>query len=462
MQIDGNPPEAAAEQGTAASQSADFWGPPPEETQYPPHYAPYDQGQVQNTQYDQGQAQPAPADNWVAPPPEHTQYAPHYAPYDQGQAQYAPADYGASQQHAQYSQQYAAQTPVHGAHNPYAAWAGGAGASASENNEQKKGSPMIIAIVAVVVVLIGVALFGYFNGWFGFGRDGSGAVSNDSPAGSRPGLSDSRPSSPTQPPPPVQPTPAAPPQTEAPPAEPEPEKTPEPEPQTPQPEPEPTPEPSPEPEPEPEPEPTPEPRVLTFSEAIFTSSDWLRLYVRWENGTLTVFERDKDSPLWIMEGRDGNVRIAEPSFSTEGTTITMGFPTARTVYRLLNNNTGSFGNENMTWYFETDPSVPSMRNSGTNMVSDLTSALNNNLLLVLRVYWNNGDVTIFYRLGDGSWMMRGRNGSFGNVSATVSSDARRQVVTMRVQDPAGTYTFNSDGSGMLSGEAFDWYYNFSD
>jgi len=200
---------------------------------------------------------------------------------------------------------------------------------------------------------------------------------------------------------------------------------------------------------------------MSIDEAIFYTSDWIRLWVYWANGTLTVFERDKDSMIWLMESRDGTIRIVEPFFDFDGPTFTIGFPTTRELYRLNDDNTGNFGSETMTWFFESSPLVSKESTSGMYMIENFAENLEKYQLIIIRVYWHDGDVTIFYRAHDGSWMMRSRTGSFSSVAPTLERDAHPQVVNMRFPGTDSFYHFFPDGSGVLDNEEFYWYYGFT-
>jgi len=161
-----------------------------------------------------------------------------------------------------------------------------------------------------------------------------------------------------------------------------------------------------------------------------------------------------------MQSRDGRYRIVEPSFAYEGASLTFGFPTTRELYRLHPDQTGSFGQEGLEWYFETSASYSRGSVSGSNHIYDLSSALSRYMLVVIRVYWDNGELTIFYKQDDGSWMMRGRTGSFSAVAPRFSND--QNAVYISFPTTTGEYVLRNNGTGSYGNEGFVWYYNFSD
>jgi len=201
-------------------------------------------------------------------------------------------------------------------------------------------------------------------------------------------------------------------------------------------------------------------RTPDLADVILGTSDWVWLNINWPDGRNTVFERDRNSFVWTMLSRDDNYRIVEPDFSPEGSALTIGFPTTQSRYFLYADNTGYFGNETLIWDFITDPSYSRLSVSGVGQTRGLSHALSRYLLLVIRVYWHNGDITIFYMQSDGSWMMRGRNGSFMAVEPGFGS--RSDHVFMGFPTTSGQYLFYDGGTGVFGSESFNWYYNFSD
>ena len=87
-------------------------------------------------------------------------------------------------------------------------------------------------------------------------------------------------------------------------------------------------------------------------EMMLNTGYWVRITAYWSGGRTTLFERDKDSPVWMMTSRTGDYRLVEPDFSFENNVIDIGFPTTRNVYRLQEGGTGDFGGEALTWEFE--------------------------------------------------------------------------------------------------------------
>jgi len=313
-------------------------------------------------------------------------------------------------------------------------------ASDSFESSQQQIRPGVIAGVAGAVVVIGLIVLGLIGGWFSSKENDTSSDDRAMPSITTPSAPDSAPGSPFAPAPRPEPAPAPPP--------------------TPQPEPA-LPPPTPEPEPQPqEPPPVEEPVALSLDEVILTTYDWIKLSINWDNGTLTVFERDRGSPVWTMQSRDGNTRIVEPNFAYEGAAFTFGFPTTNEIYRLFPNNTGNYGREGMVWSYETDPIYYRGSSYGAFMTYDLDYALSNYELLVIRVYWNNGDITIFYKQANGLWLMRGRNGSFSSVAPRFSSDT--SVIYISFPNSASNYVLFDDGTGMLGNDEFVWYYNYSD
>jgi len=184
------------------------------------------------------------------------------------------------------------------------------------------------------------------------------------------------------------------------------------------------------------------------------------LYIRWANGTTTVFERDKDSPVWTMQSRGGSCRIVEPTFSYEGSAFTIGFPTTRDYYKINEDGTGSFSNETLTWEFEVEQHLSRGSSSGANLTSNLGLSLDRYALIVIRVYWGNGETTIFYRQLNGSWMMKGRNGSFTSVIPSFRSNSG--VDYMSFPTTSTEYELHEGGGGWFGSEWFSWEYAYSD
>jgi len=199
---------------------------------------------------------------------------------------------------------------------------------------------------------------------------------------------------------------------------------------------------------------------LTLQEVILDSTYWIRVYMIWANGRTTLFERDKDSPVWTMLSRDGNYRMVEPTFSYEGSAFTIRFPTSSDYYKINDDGTGSFGKESLTWEFEVDQHLSRGSISGANLTSDLGRSLDRYALIVIRVYWGNGETSIFYRQLNDVWMMKGRNGSFTSVVPSFRSDSG--VDYMSFPTPSTEYEFNEGGFGRYGSEWFSWEYAFSD
>ena len=197
-----------------------------------------------------------------------------------------------------------------------------------------------------------------------------------------------------------------------------------------------------------------------MDDVVVYTSDWIRINIRWADGRLTVFERDLNSYIWTMQGRDGNYRLVDPEFSRDGSTIILRFPTAQTVYRLFADGAGDFGNERLRWDFENDPTFSRYSSSRGYLTHDLAGALSDYMLLTIWIYWGNDETTIFYKQESGAWLMRARNGSFTSVTPSFSSDAN--FVYMSLPGSSRRYAFSETGFGTFDDEGFSWYYNFSD
>ena len=74
----------------------------------------------------------------------------------------------------------------------------------------------------------------------------------------------------------------------------------------------------------------------------FNTNDWILINIDWSNGQRTVFEKDRDSLVWVMYSRDGNIRMVKPDFASKGESITIGFPTTRNRYNLAPDGLGYF------------------------------------------------------------------------------------------------------------------------
>ena len=197
----------------------------------------------------------------------------------------------------------------------------------------------------------------------------------------------------------------------------------------------------------------------SLDNVILETNRWIRLSVYWGANSVTVFERDLNSPVWTMQSRDGNYRMVDMDFSYEGGIFSIGFPTTSNRYYFYSNNTGSFGGETMTWNFETDPFYSMMSVSEAFRTDDLYGALNRYMLLTIHVYWPNGQTSIFYKQSDGRWMMKDRSGNFSAVALNFSGNSAQ--VTMSSTSLPNAYVFNSGGVGSLGGESILWDYSYS-
>jgi len=205
-------------------------------------------------------------------------------------------------------------------------------------------------------------------------------------------------------------------------------------------------------------DPTPTVRYTTLSDVILYTNDWIRLTVYWADSRTTVFERINDSPVWTMVSRDGNYRIVEPNFIFDAGEVIIGFPTTRQEYNLHVDHTGDFGGEALTWEFETDSFYMAGADSGAYQRSDLQWAMSRYSLIVIHVYWLNGDTTIFYREDSGNWMMKARNNAYTSVQPEFNYSSDR--VTMYLSDTSNLYSLADGGMGVSDGESFTWDYSY--
>jgi len=197
----------------------------------------------------------------------------------------------------------------------------------------------------------------------------------------------------------------------------------------------------------------------TIDEVILGTSDWVKLSINWPNGQQTVFERNKGIDIWIMLSRDGSCRMVDPDFSSTRDAFTIGFPTTSTRYRLLEDNSGFF-NGPFTWTFETDQEFSKTSVAETKQTYLLNEILSGSMLIRINVHWSNGDTVILYRQDNGSWMMKGRNGSFASVKPSFSSSSGE--VSASFPASSTQYVFHEDGSGAYGSESFNWTYDYSE
>ena len=201
------------------------------------------------------------------------------------------------------------------------------------------------------------------------------------------------------------------------------------------------------------------PAPVTLDEAILDTIDWVMLTAVWADGRATVFERDRGSYVWTMQSREGNYRIVEPDFSYINGVFTIGFPTTSSRYYLNEDRTGYYGNETLTWSFETDPYYSKMSDSDVRQTYDLYGALSRYLLLTIHVYWRDGGTATFYRQSNGTWMLNRRGGGFSTVYPVISGDANQTVISFT--DSSDAYALNSGGGGTYGGENCTWDYAYS-
>jgi len=79
------------------------------------------------------------------------------------------------------------------------------------------------------------------------------------------------------------------------------------------------------------------------------------LTIYWENGTQTMFYRDyAEHDYWGMFSRDGDHREVFPEISMQENAVVIGFPQTTTrLYYLYEDGTGMFGDETLSWSFQT-------------------------------------------------------------------------------------------------------------
>jgi len=95
--------------------------------------------------------------------------------------------------------------------------------------------------------------------------------------------------------------------------------------------------------------------------SISSAEDGVSINISWYNNQTTVFERERDSRVWMIQSRDVNAanayREVHPTFRIVDGVITVSFTTTTRVYYLLEDGTGHFqntngtNNEDLTWDF---------------------------------------------------------------------------------------------------------------
>jgi len=146
--------------------------------------------------------------------------------------------------------------------------------------------------------------------------------------------------------------------------------------------------------------------------------------------------------------------MAEPYFALDGNVITIGFPTGNTRYRLNPDHTGSFGNEQLIWFYETDPTLRMGVTSGYAQTRGFMEELSRDQLLTLTTYWSNGQKMVLYRVHDGSWMISHRDNSTSYNTPTFSG--RSNQFQMTLPNVATHFVFNDNGAGTFGNETFSW------
>jgi len=115
----------------------------------------------------------------------------------------------------------------------------------------------------------------------------------------------------------------------------------------------------PEPAPAPSPETILEPELSAYEQlkdSITGKRDGVTLVISWFNDETTVFEKERNSHIWMMQSRDLSAanayREVEPTFYFDqtGEVIKIGFPTTTRLYHLYKDGTGHFSNTDGTSY----------------------------------------------------------------------------------------------------------------
>ena len=199
-------------------------------------------------------------------------------------------------------------------------------------------------------------------------------------------------------------------------------------------------------------------RELTLDEAIIDTNDWVRLTARWPNGAMTVFERDKDSDLWVMQSRDGNTRLVDPVFNRVSGGMTIEFPTTSSKYNLYDDFTGNLGSESLTWSFDTHHEASLGGASGNHLKTGLENVWYSYPIVVIRMYWSNGDSVIFYRDNTWFWRYKGRSG--GLSSLDVYAYFTNEYTYLETSEQPNPFMLYEGGSGTYGNENITWEYGY--
>jgi len=102
-------------------------------------------------------------------------------------------------------------------------------------------------------------------------------------------------------------------------------------------------------------------------DSITGTKDGIIMVVTWSNNEFTVFERESNNHIWMMQSRDVSAsnayREVKPTFSFDhiGEVIKISFSTTTRIYNLYQNGTGHFSNtdgtsyEDLTWEYTIIP-----------------------------------------------------------------------------------------------------------
>jgi len=94
------------------------------------------------------------------------------------------------------------------------------------------------------------------------------------------------------------------------------------------------------------------PPTLELYQATVNRYDWFDIYIHWLNGETTIFVWDAVELKWIMHSRNGGTSDVLPTFTLNGETLEIRFPTTSRVYYLYPDFTGIFGDERLHWSYD--------------------------------------------------------------------------------------------------------------
>lgn len=197
----------------------------------------------------------------------------------------------------------------------------------------------------------------------------------------------------------------------------------------------------------------------TLADIILKTDYWVKINIYRSAEDVTVYQRDRGSLVWTMLSNDGNYRMVEPDFAYNEDKLNISFPTTTEEYCLNDDQTGDIGGHSLEWDFETDKFYSRMSLSDINQTHGLNDAISEYMLVTIRVEWEDDKTTIFYKQADGSWRMKGRDGSFSKVKPSFKSGT--DSVTMSFPTVSKKYVFNKNGEGTHGSDNIKWSYSFS-